>query len=542
MKPLRSSILIVIILIFSENVLLSQEQYFLEWSTEENSQIIPYTSDCPSVHTHECQKVKLDSENNVIVTGSSKENGNFDFLVVKYTNNGTSVWKQLIDISNESTDYLTGVFIDENDNIIVTGVSQWSDEESKSVIIKMNPLGEIIWESYFSDNYDWTFPQSLVVDSNGDIFLTGYINKNSSSREMFVCKFDTNGDYVWDDIYSFDDSGRYQGMTLRIIDDSIVSLGYFYSSFPLDKRVAILKHSKDGELLSSNETSFQGNFRTYHIDAQGNSYIGLFGDFKIIKYDQSGEEKWAFEVPNNLPDNVTANEVQDIISDNEGNVYITGRHYGENYGDTLNYTNGDLQVNKISPEGNSIYSYRYENLGTHAFDGGNKLFLGKYDYLTIGGQSQKMYVATDYDYVAIVIDNLGVPIDTLRYHEQGDEVIKSVTMDSDLNFYVTGTGNGNTLTQKYSFTGIVNTKDIAETDIKCKIYPNPFRNEFHIEIEDVLKGCEFNIFDSKGTLIYRIKLDDFPMQVVDANSIPNGFYFYQIISEGNFKSGKLMKN
>ena len=541
MKTLRPSILIVIILIFSGNVLLCQNQYFLEWSNEENSQIIPYTSDCPSFHTHECQKVRLDSENNVIVTGSSKENGNFDFLVVKYTNNGTSVWKQLIDISNESTDYLTGVFIDENDNIIVIGVSQWSDEESKSVIIKMNPTGEIIWESYFVENYDWTFPQSLVVDSSGDIFLTGYINKNISSREMFVCKFDTSGEYVWDDIYSFDDSGRYQGMTLRIIDDSVVSLGYFYSSFPLDQRVVILKHSKDGELLSSNETSFQGSFSTYHIDTQGNSYIGLFGDFKIIKYDQSGEVKWSFVVPNNLPNNVIANQVQDIISDKDGNIYITGRHYGENYGDTLNYTNGDLQVNKISPKGNSIYSYRYENLGTHAFDGGNKLFLGKYDYLAIGGQSQKMHVATDYDYVAIVLDNLGEPLDTIRYHAQGDEVIKSVTMDSDLNFYVTGTGNGNTLTQKYSFTGTVNTKDISEADNKYNIYPNPFRTEFCIEIKDVLKEYEFNLFNSKGVLIYRKKLEDFPMHVIDANSIQNGYYFFQITSEGNSKSGKLIK-
>ena len=269
-------------------------------------------------------------------------------MVVKYSNSGDLIWKQLIDISEESKDHLTGIYIDEDNNIVVIGYSKWNDDEAKSIIIKLSSEGEILWDSFYSDDYDWSFAQSLAVDTNGDIYMTGYNVENGGLREMYVCKFDSEGEFIWDDIYSVDNSGRYQGVAVKIIDDLIISLGYFYSPFPLDKRVVILNHVKSGELLESNEASFEGSFHTYYIDDQGNSYIGLFGDFKIIKYDQSGNEQWAFEVPTNLPSNVMADEVQDIISDNVGNVYITGRHYGENYGDVLNqYSVKFLKIDTI---------------------------------------------------------------------------------------------------------------------------------------------------------------------------------------------------
>jgi Secretion system C-terminal sorting domain len=536
MKQLSSSILIILIVVFSGYKCFAQDQYMMEWSQRENSQVIPYTFDCGSSWTYECQKVRLDSENNVIVAGSSFENGNYNFLVVKYTNSGSLIWKQLIDISDESADYLTGIFIDNSNNIIITGVSEQNVSEAKSVVIKLNETGDILWQSSFSDEYDWSFPQGMVVDESGNIFLTGCINEQYASKEMFVCKFDSAGNFIWDDIYSLDNSGTYEGLTLRIVDNSLISLGLFFGSGT--RRVIILKHSLEGSLLLSNETSYEGNLSRYYIDNLGNSYIGMFGDFKIFKYDQSANEEWTFEVPTNLPDNVTADEVQDIISDEEGNIYLTGRHYGEGYG-TSNYTNGDLQVNKISSEGDLIYSYRYENLGANAFDGGNKLFLGNNNYLIVGGRSQDN-IGDNYNYLAIVLDNLGEPIDTLRYQGQGDSVIKSVAMDEGLNLYVTGTGDGDTLTQKYSFLGTMSINDVL--DKEYRVYPNPFLNKLHIKTKNVHGLADFILLNSNGVIVYKKSFENLSTIDFDNLTIPSGFYFYKINYGGNFESGKLIKN
>jgi hypothetical protein len=533
MKVLHASILILFIALFTGHISLAQAKYTLEWNNQEYNQV----SSCAHPYSTECQKVRLDSENNLIFAGTSLENDNYDFLVLKYTNNGTLLWKQQIDISNGSKDHITGIFIDTSDNIIITGVSKTSQYISKSVIIKLNKSGNVLWESDYSDEYSRNLPHDMEVDSLGNIFLTGTIDDGFYPHDIFVCKFDANGTFMWDTVYGPEDSTGYHGMTLKIIDDSIISLGISFTSFPSDSRIVLLKHSLEGNLWFSNETSYEGIFsESSHIDNAGNSYIGLFGDFKVIKYDPSGNELWQFEVPTNLPDNVTADEVHDIITDSEGNVYITGRHYGENYENPSNYTNGDFQVNKISSEGNSIYSYRYENLGANAYDGGNKLFLGNNGYLVIGGESQ-YEEGGDTQYTAIVLDELGEPFDIVKYHEAGeDNAITSVVMDNDLNFYVTGT-----LTQKYKFTGTLDTDNFSKTEAKIKVYPNPFLNEFQIETKAISGMAEFILFDFKGSIVYRTSFENIPQLTIDTQSIPNGFYFYKLTYGDKFESGKLIK-
>ncbi|MBL86655.1 MAG: hypothetical protein CMO82_08360 [Winogradskyella sp.] len=540
MKKLISIILIGIYFI-SLNDTLAQNQYTMEWSQENNSQVIPYTSDCANVFSYECQKIRLDSDNNVIVGGNSFESGNSNFLVIKYSNNGSLIWKQLIDISNQSDDYMTGIFIDNNNDIIVTGVSETSDQESKSVIIKLNDDGNILWESLYSNEYDWSVPQNLAIDSNGNIFLTGYVNWEWNSTEMFVCKFDSAGNYIWDYVHSSDNLSRHRGLTTKIIDNSIISLGFAYSTYPEPgNKLLILKHTLTGELISSSETSYEGNLIRSHIDNIGNSYIGMFGDFRLFKYDQLGNQEWVFEVTSDLPDNVTADQVHDIISDENGNIYITGRHYGEGYG-TTNYTNADIQVNKISPQGDLIYNYRYENLGTNAADVGNKLFLGNNNYITVGGQSQDN-LSGGYNYLAVVLDDLGEPIDTLRSQGLGgDSVIKSVTMDENLNLYVTGTGNGDTLTQKYSFSNTMNINEVPETEAKLKVYPNPFSNELKIITEDIQELSEFILFNLNGAIVYRKSIENESVLNFEAITIPKGLYFYKITYKNNFQFGKLIK-
>lgn len=83
-----------------------------------------------------------------------------------------------------------------------------------------------------------------------------------------------------------------------------------------------------------------------HIDEAGNTYLGVFGNFMLNKFDPDRNFLWQVGVPSNFPDNVTADEVQAILTDENGNVFFTGRHYGTGYPGPENYSNGDLQVIK----------------------------------------------------------------------------------------------------------------------------------------------------------------------------------------------------
>ncbi|PKG41295.1 T9SS type A sorting domain-containing protein [Psychroflexus sp. MES1-P1E] len=538
-------LIFILIALFSGNVSSAQDQYTMEWHKEEDTQLSNWTFSCVDPLFQECQKIRLDSEDNVIVAGTSLENGSYDFLLLKYSNTGELLWKQLLDISNGSDDRITGIFIDNSDNIIIAGISETSQFLSKSIIIKLDETGNILWESNYSDQYSKSFPSKVIADSSGNVFIAGVIDNGGFFHQaFFVCKFDANGNFIWDSIYAPEESTAYRGITLKIIDNTIVSLGLVFKFFPLDRRIVLLKHTQEGNLLYSKETSFDGERNNYsgssHIDDAGNSYIGLFGNFKVIKYDPLGNEQWQFEVPTNLPDNVTADEVHDIITDTNGNVYITGRHYGENYNDPTEYTNGDLQVNKISSEGNSIYSYRYNNTGANTYDGGNKMFLGDNGYLAIGGSSGE--IEGESRYLAIVLDESGEAFDIIREEAPGnDNEITSLVMDHDLNFYVTGIGSLKALTQKYLFTGTLGTGHFSENRSKIKVYPNPFSNQFQIETKGISGMAEFILYNSNGSIVYRKSFENIPELTIDAQSFSSGFYFYRLSHGEIVEYGKLVK-
>ena len=75
-------------------------------------------------------------------------------------------------------------------------------------LVKKNTLGEVIWAKSFGRTYSSIIPQSIASDSSGNIYLTGYFQgdsivfgnkvlKSKSIHEVFIAKFDSNGNVIW---------------------------------------------------------------------------------------------------------------------------------------------------------------------------------------------------------------------------------------------------------------------------------------------------------------------------------------------------------
>ncbi len=528
-NELKVIVLIIIGSLFFSNISFAQNQYELEWSNNYDTSLESSGSN-----------MNRDSEGNIIITGSTFENGNRDFLVIKYTPGGTLLWSQVIGMLNGTNDRITSFFIDSSDNIFLSGVGVETINSSKSIVVKLNTFGDILWVNEYSDDFIASESFRITGDNLGNTFVTGFA-ANIFPIKMIVYKLDTNGNLSWVVNYSSDDSTIYYGRNIRIVDNTIIALGT--ASVGEDQKIILLKYNMDGELLYSNETFFDdGSFNVNsHIDHEANIYIGLFGNFKVIKFDPLGNEQWQFEVPTNLPENVTADKVNDIITDQDGNVYVTGRHHGENYGDPDNYTNGNLQVNKISSEGNQIYSYRYENIGTNTGESGNTLYLGNNGYLAIGGSSGSS-ADTESEFLAVVLDQQGQLVELLKDYEAGsNNSISSVILDEDLNLYVTGTANSKAKTQQYLFTGELSTPNFTAVENKIAPYPNPFSNSLEIE-GDTLSGLvEFTLYNANGAVVLQNSFEGEINETINTSSLPNGFYFYTIVNGDVSNSGKLIK-
>ncbi|UCG92636.1 MAG: T9SS type A sorting domain-containing protein [candidate division WOR-3 bacterium] len=104
-------------------------------------------------HDDVAYSVAVDNGNNIIVTGYSLELlGDYDYFTVKYDSNGTIVWQGTLD--NGNNDIAHGVAVDNADNIIITGKSH-IDGNFDYFTVKYVPVPGIAEDEYFdllSDN------------------------------------------------------------------------------------------------------------------------------------------------------------------------------------------------------------------------------------------------------------------------------------------------------------------------------------------------------------------------------------------------------
>ena len=186
--------------------------------------------------------VAVDNNDNIILTGRFRETVDFDFgagttnltsngsddlFIAKYDQNENLIWA--ISMGGANSDRVNDVAVDDNGDIYITGRFQ-----SNSIDMDPGPgTAEIFansgtnqWDIFvakYSANGDylWAFAygtpniaeagNGIDVDNNGDVYVTGIFRDPidfdpgpgtalltpNSNGDIFVAKYNTNGDYIW---------------------------------------------------------------------------------------------------------------------------------------------------------------------------------------------------------------------------------------------------------------------------------------------------------------------------------------------------------
>ncbi len=140
--------------------------------------------------------------------------GNRDIFVAKLNKNG--YWDWAVSAGGSNADYGRGIAVDANGNIYVTGYFYHSAKfgahtitgltNTDIFIAKLNSSG--IWQwAKSAPGFGFNRGNSIDIDPAGNCFVTGAfegtvsfgsINLSSSgSRDLFVTKMNTNGDFIW---------------------------------------------------------------------------------------------------------------------------------------------------------------------------------------------------------------------------------------------------------------------------------------------------------------------------------------------------------
>ncbi len=264
--------------------------------------------------------IALDSHENVIVTGGINEPGNtgrHGFATVKYTSDGERRW--VADYGRNTKAEALAIAIDAEGSSYVTG--RYDDGQqgiADMVTIKYDGNGTPQWNA----RYATCVPVTIALDAHGNALLGG----NDPSRGIIV-KYGSTGQQQW--VAPFNDA---ELTALRIgDDDSIVATGA--SGGPM----RTVKYWSDGSLAWL--ATFNGgvkNPRAFSIalDTAGSIYVagtiinGEHGqDFLAMKYSRDGEEQWlaTYDSPvDGYPYEDTAIAI-DVFGSNT--VYVAGTSY-----------------------------------------------------------------------------------------------------------------------------------------------------------------------------------------------------------------------
>jgi gliding motility-associated-like protein len=335
------------------------------------------------------QRLYTDTETSVICKLDA--NGNFvwaekfspDLNSYPY---GHATYIQSICCDPAGNVYATGGFAGTVDFDPGPGVYNLTAVGRNSFVVKLDACGHFLWAVRLpggaEDQYDG---QSIVSDRFGHIIVAGafvgvqdfdpgpgIVNLNSYYSNIYICKFDTEGNFIWAIAPTLTINNGFAGSCLLAVDNSgnIYSTGKFWGT---------------------------ADFGGIQLNAPG--ILSIY----IWKIDPAGNSTWAKEIGGAGPD-----EPGSIGVDATGNVYTTGAFSG-----TVDFDPGPAIYNlvstgtldrasylsKLNPNGEFVFA---DTIGTGAagmqgpfyltfvekipVDISGNIYLTGFNFTSIGGQ------------------------------------------------------------------------------------------------------------------------------------------------------------
>jgi len=260
--------------------------------------------------------VAIDSNDKVVVAGSSNASGTNDFAVVRYNVDGTLdmtfnvTGRVLTDVSIGSSDFATAAVIQADGKIVVGGWSDASGIPFDFSLVRYNPngtldltfntTGKVLTDFSGSGSYDTL--QALAIQSDGKIVAAGASQVNGSS--FAVARYTTTG--ILDSAFNGTGkvvtafaSGNAAAQAVAIqLDGRIVAAGWFDDGNREGPDFALARYNADGTLDESFNSTGKvvtnlGGFDVGYgvgiqsdgkIVAAGSSDVNGTSDFALLRY------------------------------------------------------------------------------------------------------------------------------------------------------------------------------------------------------------------------------------------------------------------
>ncbi|MCA1801484.1 MAG: SBBP repeat-containing protein [Rhodothermaceae bacterium] len=327
--------------------------------------------------------IATDPDGNVYVTGSSTgENGETDYATVKYNSAGAEQWVQRYSGPGNNTDYANSIAVDEIGNVYVTGGRSYGTGGNRELAtIKYNTQGEQQWLTVYNEGGFYTGEAvSVKLDQMGNIYITG-----NSWDNYATIKYNPAGEQQWVHV---DNTGIHKNYVSAMVVDSLGNI-YLTGSIRNGSETGNDYYTnkinsngiKEWTAIYNGPASREDVAKSIAVDEFGSVYvtgfswgIETFDDYATIKYSSDGVQQWVQRYNGPANDGDIANS---IAVDGSGNVFVTGESQGDYL--TIKYS----QEKEKEPPINLTY-----DLGTHSL---------KWTRSPSGGVINQLVLKQEYD-------------------------------------------------------------------------------------------------------------------------------------------------
>ena len=544
--------------------LLSFVLMFLTISIYAQDEIFEWAKSIGAIGADIAYSSAIDSEGNIIIVGSYEETvdfdpgageyllnsaGSTDIFVLKLNSDGEFIWVK--GFGGSLDDIARNVTIDNDNNIYVTGCSTYTT--TKDVFIyKLDADGNTIFTKKLTGDSD-----NLALNvktKNNNIYISGYFTgttdfnpgtgnyevTSAGDKDIFILKLTGEGNFIWaktyggigqdianalclddnnnlyivgdfQDTVDFNPSSTTSGLTISDDNDDMFllkldSAGDFQwiekfggsgSGIAYDVKIDNLNNIIIGGWFSYS-TDFDPGAANY-ILTSANDY-----DMFLLKLNQFGSFVWAKSMGGGLAD-----RIRSIAIDNENNIYATG-YFSKFF---------DFDPGTEETVLHSAGEYDFFNLKFTT--NGNLLFANSY-----GATHNDVGLYTVLDNNNNSIYTVGSFADTVDFNPS-DDSLKLISF-----------GENDIFIQKFSVS-TTNIKENTNPDFNVKIFPNPAKNRFIVNSDEIIN--KITITDIHGKIVFsknNLKTNNY---YINLNQI-NGAYYIQIVTDKNIIIKKLIIN
>lgn len=341
--------------------------------------------------------VTVNSAGEIFVGGTTSGNldggiycSNNDVFVTKLNNSGTIEWTR--QINNESEDTGASVISDNSGNVFIAG-----ETGSRNFIAKYDGEGVQQWTKVWGPE-EGSMISSAAMDINGNIYVTGNTIGSfngfqfKGGSDFFIQKLDSNGNVKWTNQSGTAGFDEADSVTVDSSGDILItgwvqgSLGGSVSSGDYD--IFMMKFKNDGTKMWLKQwgTASEDKGGGVSADEEGNIFITGFTagnldgnsgskgkDVFLTRFESDGTKEWTKQWGTNVYE-----DVQSMISDNAGNIYIAG--YASGYFATggFSYKSGPFLI-KLDKDGSIIRidqpGHDYESVRDAVADSSGNIYL-----------------------------------------------------------------------------------------------------------------------------------------------------------------------